>query len=79
MASLNIYILMALAATLFIDAVLEERLGWGIFWLGVIIFPIKPQWAFAAAIPLLLGRNKFFLRLMLGSILAYCLIAGATV
>lgn len=79
MAYLNIYILMALAATLFIDAVLEERLGWGIFWLGVIIFPIKPQWAFAAAIPLLLGRNKFFLRLMLGSILAYCVVAGATV
>jgi hypothetical protein len=70
---------MALAATLFIDAVLEERLGWGIFWLGVIILPIKPQWAFAAAIPLLLGRNKFFLRLMLGSILAYGLVAGATV
>jgi hypothetical protein len=79
MAYLNIYILMALAATLFIDAVLEERLGWGIFWLGVIILPIKPQWAFAAAIPLLLGRNKFFLRLMLGSILAYGLVAGATV
>jgi hypothetical protein len=79
LAYLNIYILMALAATLFIDAVLEEKLGWAIFWLGVIILPIKPQWAFAAAIPLLLGRNKFFLRLMLGAALAYFLVAGATV
>ena len=79
MAYLNIYILMALVATLFIDAMLEERLGWAIFWLGVIILPIKPQWAFAAAIPLLLGRRKFFVRLMFGSMLAYFLVAGATV
>lgn len=79
LAYLNIYILMALAATLFIDAVLEERLGWAVFWLGVIILPIKPQWAFAAVIPLLLGRRTFFTHLMLGSMLAYILVSGATV
>jgi hypothetical protein len=79
MAYLNIYILMALVATFFIDAVLEEKLGWAIFWLGVIILPIKPQWAFAAALPLLLGRNKFFFRLVIGAVIAYLLVAGTTI
>jgi hypothetical protein len=78
-AYLNIYILMALVATLFIDAILEEKLGWAVFWLGVIILPIKPQWAFAAALPLLLGRNKFFFRLVIGAALAYLLVAGTTI
>jgi hypothetical protein len=78
-AYLNIYILMALAGTLFMDAVLDEKLGWSIFWLGVIILPIKPQWAFAAALPLLLGRRKFFVQLVAGSVAAYLLVAGATI
>ncbi len=78
-AYLNIYIIMALVATLFINALLEENLGWAIFWLGVIILPIKPQWAFAAALPLLLGRYKFFIRLIVGSAIAYLLVAGATI
>jgi hypothetical protein len=76
---LNIYIITALVATLFIDAILEEKSGWAIFWLGVIILPIKPQWAFAAALPLLLGRNKFFFRLVIGALIAYFLLAGATI
>ena len=78
-AYLNIYIIMALVATLFIDAVIKEKLGWAVFWLGIIILPIKPQWAFAAVLPLLLGRQKFFFRLVVGTILAYLLIAGATI
>lgn len=78
-AYLNIYIITALVATFFMDAILEEKLDWGIFWLGVIILPIKPQWAFAAALPLLLGRYKFFFRLILGAIIAYLLVAGATI
>lgn len=78
-AYLNIYIIMALVGTLFIDAVLEEKLDWAIFWLGVVILPIKPQWAFAAALPLLLGRYKFFFRLVIGAVIAYLLVAGATI
>lgn len=78
-AYLNIYIIMALVATLFIDAILEEKLGWAIFWLGVIILPFKPHWAFAAALPLLLGRRKFFVQLLVGSVAAYLLVAGATI
>lgn len=75
---LNIYILMVAVGTLFINAVLEENLGWAIFWLGIIILPIKPHWAFAAVLPLLLGHYKFFARLIGGALIAYLLLAGAT-
>ena len=30
------------------------------FWLGAVILPIKPHWAFALVLPLLLGRYRFF-------------------
>jgi hypothetical protein len=79
LAYMNIYLLTALFATFLIEAVLEENLGWAIFWLGVVIMPIKPQWAFAAVVPLLLGRYKFFLKLLLGSIIAYLAVAGITI
>lgn len=71
LALLNIYLIVALFATFAIEAVLNEKLGWASFWLGAVILPIKPHWAFALGIPLLLGRNRFFLRLMLGTLLAY--------
>ena len=76
---MNTYILFALFATFLIDAILQEKLGWAIFWLGAVILPIKPQWAFALALPLLLGRYKFFFRLLLGSILTYLAVAGITI
>jgi hypothetical protein len=76
---MNIYLLVAFFATLLIDAILQENLGWAIFWLAAVILPIKPHWAFALALPLLLGRTKFFFRLLIGSILAYLAIAGITV
>jgi len=50
---LNIYIIMALLATLLIEAVLMERLGWSLLWLSIIL-QIKPHWTFALAVPLLL-------------------------
>jgi hypothetical protein len=76
---MNTYILIALAATLLIDAILQEKLGWAIFWLGVVILPTKPHWAFALALPLLLGRYKFFFQLLIGSILVYLAVAGITI
>lgn len=79
LAYMNIYLITALFATFFIDAVLQEKLGWSIFWLGVMILPIKPHWAFAAALPLLLGRYRFFFQLLAGSILAYLAVAGVTI
>lgn len=75
LAWLNIYILMALLATLLIEAVLEERLAWSLLWLSI-LFQIKPQWAFAAALPLLLGRWRFFFKLMILTLVVYLGIVG---
>ncbi|MBN1890875.1 MAG: DUF2029 domain-containing protein [Thermoflexales bacterium] len=74
---LNIYIIMALLSTFLIEAVLEERLGWAIVWLSIML-QVKPQWAFAAAVPLLLGRYRFFAKLLAAAIVAYIAITGAT-
>jgi hypothetical protein len=79
LAYMNIYLITALFATFLIDAILQERLGWSIFWLGAVILPIKPHWAFAAALPLLLGRYRFFFKLLAVSVLAYLAIAGITI
>lgn len=76
---LNIYLIIALCATLAIEAVLDENLGWASFWIGAIILPIKPHWAFPLGIPLLLGRYRFFLRLSLGVLLAYLVTVLVTV
>jgi hypothetical protein len=62
-----------------IEAVLDESLGWAILWLGVVIMPIKPHWGFALVIPLLLGRYKFFFKLLAGSLVAYLTVAGITI
>ena len=75
---LNIYIIMALFATFFIEAVLTERLGWSLFWLSIIL-QIKPHWAFAVAVPLLLGRKRFFFKLLLLTGIVYIAITGVTV
>ena len=75
---LNIYTIMALLGTLFIDAILRERLGWSLLWLSIIL-QTKPQWAFAVAVPLLLGRYRFFFRLVALAVVAYLAIAGITI
>jgi hypothetical protein len=79
LAYMNIYLITALFATFLIDAILQEKLGWSIFLLGAVILPIKPHWAFAAAVPLLLGRQRFFSKLLVGSILAYLAVIGITI
>ena len=76
---MNTYLIVALFATLLIDAILREQLGWASFWLGAAILPIKPHWAFAVALPLLLGRYRFFLKLLAGAGLAYLIVAGVTI
>jgi hypothetical protein len=76
---MNTYMIIALFATFLNDAILQEKLGWASFWLGAVILPIKPHWAFALALPLLLGRSRFFLRLLGGAALAYLIVAGITV
>ncbi|HJS17544.1 MAG TPA: hypothetical protein VJ785_02260 [Anaerolineales bacterium] len=76
---MNTYMIIALFASLLIGTILRENLIWSIVWLGVFILPIKPHWAFALAIPLLLGRYRFFFKLLAGSMIAYLVVAGFTV
>jgi len=76
---MNTYIIIALFATFLIDAILQEQLGWASFWLGAAILPIKPHWAFALALPLLLGRSRFFFKLLVGAAAAYLIVAGLTI
>jgi hypothetical protein len=75
LAYLNVYIIVALLSTLLIAAILDERLGWSLLWLSIIL-QVKPHWAFAAVLPLLLGRWRFFLRLVGLAILTYAAIVG---
>ena len=78
LAYMNTYIIIALFAAFLIDAILQEELGWAVFWLGAVVLPIKPHWAFAIALPLIIGRNRFFFKLVLGTILAYLAVTGIT-
>lgn len=78
-ALLNIYLIIALFSTFALDAVLDEDLAWAAFWLGAVILPIKPHWAFPLGIPLLLGRYRFFFKLLAGTILAYLAIVAITI
>jgi hypothetical protein len=75
---LNVYIIMALLSTWFIEAVLDENLGRSLLWLSIIL-QIKPQWAFAAAVPLLLGRYRFFAKLVGSAIAVYAAVAVVTI
>ena len=75
---LNIYVIVALLATLLIEAVLDERLGWSLLWLSIILH-IKPHWSFAAAVPLLLGRYRFFFKLVGLALVTYVAVAGLAV
>jgi glycosyl transferase family 87 len=74
---LNIYILMALLATLLIDAILAEDLCASVLWLSLIL-QTKPQWVFAAALPLLLRNYRFFFRLLWLAAASYVGIAALT-
>jgi len=78
LAYLNIYIIVALFATFFIEAILTEHLGWSLLWLSIIL-QIKPHWAFAIAVPLLLGRWQFFLKLLTLTVIVYIAINGLTI
>jgi len=74
---LNVYIFMALLGTLLLEAVLKEQLGFAVLWLTVLL-PIKPHWAFALAVPLVLGRWRFFAKLTVAGALTYLATMGIT-
>jgi hypothetical protein len=75
---LNAGILVALAATLLIRCILEDRLGWAVLWLTCLLIS-KIMWAFPLALPLLLGRRKFFFKLLGLAGLAYLASVGVSV
>lgn len=78
LAYLNVYVITALGCTLLIEAVLDERLGWALLWVSLLL-PSKPYLAFPLAILLLLGRFRFFGKLLAGTIAAYGAITGLTI
>jgi hypothetical protein len=78
LAYLNIYVITALFCTLLIEAVLDERLGWALLW-ALLLLQTKPYLAFPLAIPLILGRPRFFWKLLIGSVAAYSAIVGLTI
>ena len=77
-AYMNIYIFMALLATLLIEAIINQQTGRAILWLAILL-PIKPQWAFALGIPFLLGQWRFLAKVMIGGILSYTAIFVITI
>ncbi len=74
---LNIYTIMALVGTLFIEAMLNEKVVLSSLWLTLILVT-KPQFAVLMAVPLLLGRYRFFLKLAVGAIAGYFLVGLLT-
>lgn len=75
---LNIYILVALLATWLTDAVLRGDLAWSVI-LGVLLLQVKPFWAFALGVPLLLGPRKFFWKVLVWMAVGYLAVAGITI
>lgn len=74
---LNIYVITAFVCTLLIEAVLEEHLGWSVLWLAIIL-QTKPYLAFPLAIPVILGRPRFFFKLLGLTVAVYVGIVAAT-
>ncbi|MBI5960093.1 MAG: DUF2029 domain-containing protein [Chloroflexi bacterium] len=75
---LNVYTLMALLATLLVEAVLREDLGWSVVLMSLIL-PAKPHWAFPLALPFLLRRWRFGFRLLIGGLVVFAALVGLTI
>lgn len=78
LAYASIYVVMAMLATFLFDAILHGRLGAAVFWLAIMLL-IEPHWVFVLALPLLLRKYSFFLKLLAGTALAYLVAAGITI
>lgn len=78
-AYMSMYILVALFLTFLTSALLQEKVGWASFWLGAVLLPFELQWAVALILPLLLGRYRFFFKLLAGTALAYLIVSGITI
>ncbi len=75
---LNIYILVALLASWLTEAVLREDLAWSAI-LSILLLQVKPFWAFALGVPLLLGPRKFFWKTLGLTLAGYLGVTGMTI
>jgi hypothetical protein len=78
LAYLNIYVITALWMTLLIEAVLEERAGWAVLWILLLLLT-KPYLACPLAIPLILGQTRFFFKLLGLSLISLGAVIGLTI
>ena len=69
-AYMNIYLFMTFLATLLLEAMIYQQTGKAIVWLTILLL-VKPQWAFALGIPLLLGQLRFLGKVIGGALLIY--------
>lgn len=76
---MTMFIIIVLFMTFLVSALLQEKLGWAAFWLGAVLLPFELHWAFALIVPLLLGRYRFFCKLLAGTALAYLIMAAITI
>jgi hypothetical protein len=76
-AYLNIGIFVALVATLLLEGILQERLKWSAA-LATFLLISKLMWLFPLGLPLLVGRRKFFFRLLGLTALFYAGLVGVS-
>ncbi len=75
---LNIYTFLIVLSGALMLAVARER-TWIAVALAVLILQTKPHYAFPIVLPLLLGRWRYFAKLLLATVAAYALVAGITI
>jgi hypothetical protein len=75
---LNLYVILALATSWLFYCLWRERL-WPAAIILVLVLQVKPQWAFALALPLLLGRFRFLARLTVLVAAGYLLLIAVTI
>lgn len=75
---LNLYVILALAASWLFYFLWQEKL-WPAALILILIFQVKPQWGFGLMLPLLMGRFRFFAKLVAVVLGGYILVAAATI
>ena len=75
---LNIRVFMALLITSLIDAMLRKRLAWALLSVTLILLT-KPQWSVVIALPFILRQHRFFVKLVVLTVITYVCITGLTI
>ncbi|MBN1304250.1 MAG: DUF2029 domain-containing protein [Anaerolineales bacterium] len=75
---LNVYILIALIATCLIEAILREDWFMSLLWVSILL-QAKPFWIFPIGVSFILGKRKFFWKLLGSAVVVYLVITGLTI